>query len=65
MFKTRIERIGPIYYPQYKKLFMWQYFFEEVGYDNHKVIKFDTLKEANDFVCEKQQEFFYPKCKKD
>ena len=66
MFKrimsVRVQRIGDTYAPQYKGWFLWNYFYRSRGIDYCERIEFDTFDDARKYVCDNQEEYFYPNC---
>jgi len=48
--KVRVEQIGEVYYPQYKKFIMWCNCLKSVGYEIYESIKFDTLEDAEKYA---------------
>ena len=61
---VRVQRIGGVYYPQYKRLFWWNYFYSLRAYDYMEKAVFNTLEEAKEYVCQVQEEYYYPNCKR-
>ena len=44
--KLRVEQIGEMYYPQYRRMCIWKNFYKWVGYETEEVVKFANLEEA-------------------
>ena len=49
--KVRVEQIGELYYPQYRRMCVWRNFMRIVGHElYHETIKFDNLEEAKQYA---------------
>ena len=48
--KLRVKQIGEVYYPQYRRFFIWTNFYEDVGYDDLSLKAFATLEEAKKYA---------------
>jgi hypothetical protein len=44
--KVRVEQIGELYYPQYRRMCVWRNFTKLVGHEYMVDVKFGTLGEA-------------------
>ena len=48
--RVRVEQIGEVYYPQYRRLMMWSNCIKSVGYEAYESVKFDNLKDAEKYA---------------
>ena len=48
--KVRVEQIGEVYYPQYKKFILWYDCLESIAPNMYKPIKFNNLKDAKEYA---------------
>jgi hypothetical protein len=44
--KVRVEQIGEVYYPQYRRMCVWRNFTKLVGFEYEVNVRFNTLEEA-------------------
>jgi len=63
MTKYRIQQYGYTYYPQYTWMFFfWRNYYKGVCYDGVEQVKFDTLEDANTFICKNKEVIHTVKC---
>ena len=48
--KVRVEQIGELYYPQYRRMCVWRNFTKLVGPEYEVSIKFDNLEKAKQYA---------------
>lgn len=48
--KVRVEQIGELYYPQYRRMCVWRNFMMIVGHEYEVSVKFDNLEEAKQYA---------------
>ena len=44
--KVRVEQIGELYYPQYRRMCVWNNFRKLAGHEYEVAVKFDNLEDA-------------------
>ena len=48
--KIRVEQIGELYYPQYRRMCAWKNYVKPVGHDTYEVVVFNTLDQVIDYA---------------
>ena len=48
--KVRVEQIGELYYPQYRRMCVWRNFTKLAGHEYEVNVKFDNLEEAKQYA---------------
>lgn len=48
--KVRVEQIGELYYPQYRRMCVWRNFTKLAGHEYEVSVKFDNLEEAKQYA---------------
>ena len=48
--KIRVEQIGELYYPQYRRMCLWRNFAKLAGHEYEVNVKFDNLEKAKQYA---------------
>lgn len=48
--KVRVEQIGELYYPQYRRMCVWRNFTKLAGHEYEVSVKFDNLEKAKQYA---------------